>query len=187
MEGDIVNRPGRLKSNIKAVWIISIIAMCFNGFELIASCVDFTSVFDISLSVLEVGSAIFAFVVFLIISNKDIEYLKKNYALIVTATVFAFLSSILAGIFGIIVCNDIKNVNLQTLGKGDSPTMNAETSNAENNAQAEKSKQNEMYPAEELLVRLKTLQKMKTDGEISDEEYEQVKQKMIDDFKNSVK
>lgn len=198
-----MNDMRRIKNNIKTVWIISMIALIYNCIDLAMSIYNFSSGLDIGLSVFEVACAIFSLVVFLIMSNKDIEYLKKNYSLIVVATVSAFLSSILAGIFGIIACNDIKKINIENFNTNNpqpsadsKPNIDSEESNevSTNNStntnsvsNVNSSSQVEVYPAEVLLNKLKTLQKMKVDGEITDQEYEQIKQKMINDFKNNVK
>lgn len=177
----------KIKNYIKLIWVISLIVLIIDLYDLVFSCIYFTSAFDIGLSVFDVGCAVFSLTVFLVMSNKDIEYLKKNFALIVTATVLAFLSSIIAGIIGIILCNNLKNWSVANANTGSNKPTNTQSTptNKESNSQTET--KTEIYPAEELLVKLKTLQNMKTTGEITDEEYEQIKQKMIDDFKNSVK
>ena len=85
------------------------------------------------------------------------------------------------------MCNNLKNWSVANANTGSNKPTNTQSTptNKESNSQTET--KTEIYPAEELLVKLKTLQNMKTTGEITDEEYEQIKQKMIDDFKNSVK
>ena len=195
----------RIKNSIKTIWIISLIVLIYDCIDLSISIYNFSSAFDIGLSIFDVSCAIISLVVFLIASNKDIEYLKKNIALIVVGTICAFLSSILAGIFGIIVCSDIKKFNVQNFNNDAEQSASAEqksniqsadsngiadtdsANNTKSMSAGDNSSKLEVYPAEVLLNKLKTLQKMKVDGEITEEEYEQIKQKMINDFKNNIK
>lgn len=187
-----MNNLNSIKSKLKAGWIISLIALCLNAFLALIDIYDFTSSFDVGLDIFDLGCCIFSFIVFLQLSNKGIEYLKKKNGLLLAASILSIFSSFLVAIFGFLAFNEIKNFRIETLtdsavgsdnNVNNDASVNANKSENSNPNQTEK----EVYPAEELLSKLKVLQKMKTDGELSDVEYESLKKKMIDDFKGNIK
>lgn len=121
---------------------------------------------------------IYVLVIFAMLKSKSMDDLLKNRKLLLTTAIITiFASSLLVMIFAFMAYNNLNRYAFEQQTKNNDTTIPVE----------KVEEKSEVLPAEELVARLKTLQQMKENGEITEEEYEQLKEKMINDFKDETK
>lgn len=171
-----MNWGEKTKKNLKACFILAILVLAFEVLEL-SLYIYARDTGNIIYNSISVALDIYVLVIFAKLKDKSMDELVKNQKLLLTTAIITiFASSLLVMIFAFMAYNNLNRYNFEKQTKENDSTI-----------PVEKVEEKEVLPAEELVVRLKTLQKMKDDGEITEEEYEQLKEKMINDFKDETK
>ncbi len=169
-----MNWEQKTKKNLKVCFVLAIIVLAFEVFELSLYIYAKDTGYIIYDSI-SVALDIYILIIFAKLKDKSMDELIKNQKLLLTTAILTiFASSLLVMIFAFMSYN---NLNRYAFAK--------QVASEDSTIPVEKvEEKQEVLPAEELVSRLKTLQKMKENGEITEDEYEKLKEKMINDFKD---
>lgn len=159
------------KRLITTCFVLSIIVLVLSVFEL-ASDVYMMEKTNIVFDSIDLALDIFILVCFAICNGKTMsELVQKKKLVLIASIVSIFASSLIVMICAMIAHNQINKFEV-------------DQSTKDNKNEVEKAV-DFVYPAEELIAKLKTLQTMKEGGEIGEEEYELARQQLLDNFREN--
>lgn len=124
--------------------------------------------FDIVYDVISFAFSVIATIGFSVFSSKPISFATTHFKWYIFVVVCASICSIILAIFAIMSVNALRNYNYAYKQKSKDTTIEAE---------------GRVIPtAEEIMAKLKTAQEMRDKGEITQEEYEKLKEKILSEL-----
>lgn len=174
------------KRLIKICFILSFVFLGIDTLSFIIDIVGDISTLSFILDTMSISSLICASIVFGIFNFNNEEFARKNKALLIIFSCVAFIGSIIIGVLGLVSLNYL-NPRVVAVEKTDN-SLNAQNEEAKEDVAREeeksepKVKESTRPSAEELIKKIQELDKMKAEGEISSEEYEELKEKILEEI-----
>lgn len=180
------------KKLIRVCYIVGLILLIWNTISFIMTFFEDVTALEIVLGSMDIFSTLFSSIVFGVYNTHDENYARKHKGLLITACCFAFWGSILIGILAIIAIYDLNNSRAVAVENNpQSPNVegekkteedkNEEVADEKGEISIEEVKEEEPL-ADMLIKKIKALDEMKKEGTISDEEYEILKKKILEEI-----
>ena len=160
-----MNSPKKL---IKYSFIFSIISIVANALMLVSDIISDVSIFYIVFDIIFIIASLVAVIGFAIFNSKPIEYSLNHKKMYITVVCFASSSSLILAVFAIMSVSALNNYKNQKLRQ-----------NMDNSIETEGKV---MPTAEELTKRIQTLDEMLKNNAITKEEYDKLKQQILDEL-----
>lgn len=180
------------KKFIRACYIIGLVLLVWDVISFVMLFFEESTTLDIVIGASDIVCLLFCSIVFGVYNSHDDNYARKHKGLLTTAGCFSFWGSILLGALAVIGIRDLNSARVVTT-ENNSKDLNAESENKTEEVKNEEVSNEKVETSSEevkkeeplankLIKEIKALDEMKKEGAISDEEYEILKKKILDEI-----